>query len=247
MLLDDNHYCDAHMHVCEDIEALLTKPDRVHAVISAGDSKETEVVQALAEKYPHIHASYGVHPWQASQERYDEMLPWLENADIIGEIGLDSEWCEIPLAVQRDIFERQLAFASEHKKPVVLHTKGMEGECLERIRQYPNTYMVHWYSEAEHLQAYLDLGCYMSVGPFPTKDPAVREVAIKCPMDRLLIETDGLDALKWALGEAVAPADYTKQLVRIAEEIGVVRGFGFEAILEICDMNLTRFVQSKNA
>ena len=84
MLLDDNHYCDAHMHVCEDIEALLTKPDRVHAVISAGNSKEAEVAQALAEKYPHIHASYGVHPWQASQERYDEMLPWLENADIVG-------------------------------------------------------------------------------------------------------------------------------------------------------------------
>lgn len=84
----------------------------------------------------------------------------------------------------------------------------------------------------------------MSVGPFPTKDPAVREVALKCPLDRLLIETDGLDALKWASDEEVQPEEYTKALVQLAEEIGVVRGFGFEAILEICDVNLTRFVQS---
>lgn len=247
MLFDEAHYCDAHMHVCEDIETLLTKPERVHAVISCTNATEAETAANLSEKYPHIHASYGVHPWQASEARLQEMMPWLEKADIIGEIGLDSVWCEVDMDVQRDIFERQLAFASAHKKPVVLHTKGMEGECLEMIRRHPNTYMVHWYSTNEHLQDYLDLGCYMSVGPFPTKDTAVREVAVKCPLDRLLIETDGLDAIKWATGADVAATDYPKALIRIAEEIGVVRGFGFEAILEICDMNLTRFVQSGQA
>lgn len=244
MMFDDSHFCDAHLHLSDDTETLLTKPEKVHAVISCSTDAEAQVAAALAEKYPKIHYSCGVHPWKAFEEVWQNMQPWLEKADIIGEIGLDCVWCEVDMDTQRTFFERQLVYASEHHKPVVLHTKGMEGECLEMIRRYPNTYMVHWYSASEHLQDYIDLGCYMSVGPFPTKDPAVREVALKCPLDRLLIETDGLDALKWASDEEVQPEEYTKALVQLAEEIGVVRGFGFEAILEICDVNLTRFVQS---
>lgn len=246
MLFDDIHYTDAHLHLCDDIETLLTKPNPVHAVISCTNPSEAEVAQRLAAAYPHIHASYGVHPWAASEAHFNEMYPWLERADIIGEIGLDSVWCDTPMAVQRDIFERQLAFASTHHKPVVLHMKGMEGECLEMIRAYPNTYMVHWYSEKAHLQDFIDLGCYMSVGPFPSKDPAVREVAMKCPLDRLLIETDGIDAIQWATGEAVDAAGYIKTLTQLADEIGVMRGLGFEAIMEISDTNLNRFVQSAN-
>ena len=244
MMFDDSHFCDAHLHLSEETETLLTKPEKVHAVISCSSDKDAQAAAALADKYPKIHYSCGVHPWQASEEVWQEMQPWLEKADIIGEIGLDSVWCEVDMDVQRAIFERQLAYAAEHHKPVVLHTKGMEAECLEMIRRYPNTYMVHWYSTKELLQDYIDLGCYMSVGPFPTKDPAVREVAVKCPLDHLLVETDGLDVLQWASEGDVHPDDYLKNLIRIAEEIGVVRGFGFEAILEICDMNLTRFVQS---
>ena len=61
MLFDEAHYCDAHMHVCEDIETLLTKPERVHAVISCTNATEAETAADLSEKYPHINASYSVH------------------------------------------------------------------------------------------------------------------------------------------------------------------------------------------
>ena len=77
----------------------------------------------------------------------------------IGEIGLDNVWCTVDLGVQRTVFERQLAFAQQLGKPVVLHTKGMEREILDTIRYYPKRYLVHWYACPHWLQDYIDLGC----------------------------------------------------------------------------------------
>ena len=54
------------------------------------------------------------------------MLPLLKQASIIGEIGMDSVWCDVDLEIQKEVFEKQLQLAKEWDKPVILHTKGQE-------------------------------------------------------------------------------------------------------------------------
>ena len=151
---------------------------------------------------------FGLHPWYADQWKVEDMMPYLEKCQVIGEIGMDSLWCNVPLKRQKEVLEKQLQIAAEWKKPVVLHTKDQEREILELIKKYPNTYLVHWYSADHDLDGYLDLECYFSVGPDVIWNPAVQQVAKRVPENRILLETDGMDAVKWAWEEGQKNQNY---------------------------------------
>lgn len=237
---------DAHIHLSPFAEDFLAH-HAVPSVISCATPEECAHAEALASQHAHIFCSYGIHPWHAAETSWEAILPWLEKATLIGEIGMDNVWCDTDLALQREVFERQVAFAAAHHKPVVLHTKGMEREIYEIIRRYPNTYHVHWYAADHHLDDYLALGCYMSVGPFPTLDENVAAVAMRTPRERLLIETDGIDAVRWACGEDVDDSRYPDVLRRIAGEIAALRGEDEAAILACTHDNLLTFVHSGDA
>ncbi|MEE0435748.1 MAG: TatD family hydrolase [Peptococcaceae bacterium] len=233
---------DAHIHLSPFAEKFLDHND-VLTIVSCATPEECAAAEAYVQRHPHVTASYGIHPWHVDTTDPAAMQPWLEKARIIGEIGMDNVWCHTDLALQRKRFEEQLAYASSAHKPVVLHTKGMEGEILNLIRHYPNTYHVHWYAAADHLDDYLALGCYMSVGPFPSLDKHVAAVATRTPLERLLIETDGIDAVRWATGQPQSTIDYPAALRQIAAEIANLRGLTTESVLQQTHDNLLRFVQ----
>lgn len=68
--------------------------------------------------------SFGIHPWYADQPLTEKMQEAYSECDYIGEIGMDSVWCDIPLDIQQKRLEEQLQIAADLKKPVLLHTKG---------------------------------------------------------------------------------------------------------------------------
>ena len=59
-----------------------------------------------------------------------------------------------------------------------------------------------WYSDPVFPKSFLELDCYFSIGPDVWWNPAVRNLAAALPADRILIETDGMGAVKWAYEEA---------------------------------------------
>ena len=90
--------------------------------------------------------------------------------------------------------------------------------------------MVHWYSCMEHLERYLDMDSYFTIGPGVFNDPAVREVARRAPKGRILVETDGLSAVSWAFGREVAGKELAHTLEAMLEEIAAIRGEGVENV-----------------
>ena len=54
---------------------------------------------------------------------------------MVGEIGMDSVWCQVPLPIQERVFREQLAMACSLKKPVVLHTKGQEKAIASILKE----------------------------------------------------------------------------------------------------------------
>src|SRR3970040_1933458 len=70
--------------------------------------------------------SIGIHPWYIVEERIEADLKLIKsklqekNCLAIGECGLDKR-IEIPLDLQQSVFEKQLALAEKHQKPVVIH------------------------------------------------------------------------------------------------------------------------------
>ena len=231
--------CDGHAHLGTPQEREYRREQGIVTMICAEDAAQAGELSAMDGDW--IVKACGLHPWKADLQALRDMEPWLSRTKIIGEIGLDSVWCQVDMDVQREVFERQLEIASERGKPVVLHVKGMEREAAERIRRHPGRYLVHWYSDLEWLDLYLEQDCYFSVGPDVAVNPAVQQVARRADLSRLLVETDGFGAVRWALGEDF-PLDGLRGVLErsldwIADEKGVDRG----KVREIAEDNFRRF------
>ncbi len=232
---------DAHAHLGTEKERQYREREKIVTIICAGDAKEAEILDGLQGDW--IRRAYGLHPWKASEEALEKMMPWLERSPIIGEIGLDSVWCQVDMDVQRNVFRRQLALASRRKRPAVLHVKGMEKEAAETIRDYPGRYLVHWYSDMNWLDAYLDQDCYFTVGPDVEKDPAVQQVAERADLSRLLVETDGFSAVQWALGEEFPLSGLRGALENSIRWISRAKGVTEEYAAGQIEENFKRFAE----
>ena len=226
---------DGHVHVTAELLPYL----RDVRCIANADCKE-EYAFLKSSGLPLISA--GVHPWKADVTPWAEMEPILREVPVIGEIGLDSEWCSVDMEVQRAVFGRQLVLAMELGKPVILHTKGMEREILETIRQIPNRYLVHWYACGEWLQEYIDLGCWFTVGPDVGIDKDVERLARTVPIDKLLIESDGIEGIAWGQSCELTAADYPEAMERHLETVARLRGMDADDLLRQMERNLDAFL-----
>lgn len=230
---------DAHVHVTQELLPYLRK---VSCIANAQNEAEFEFLQSFRTE--DMILSAGVHPWDAERSDLRQMENVLLRADVIGEIGMDSVWCDCDLAVQELLFIRQLELAQQMKKPVILHTKGQERRIAEIIRRYPNRYLVHWYSASDGMQAYRDMDAYFTVGPNFRTDAQVRRVVMQVPMDRLLPESDGLDGLSWALEQRVTAVQYRDTMDGLLRDLAQLRGIDPMTLAARMEQNLLTFLQT---
>lgn len=231
---------DAHFH-CED-QAFITflVKHHIHGIVNAATLREYEQLHSWVKPSYGIEISAGIHPWHVDQIDFDTMLPILQKVNIIGEIGLDNVWCEVDYDKQYEVLERQLAFAAQNHKPVILHVKGLEKELLPLLHHYNNQYLVHWYSCEAYLDDFIDCDCYFSVGPSINSDRAVQQVAKQVPLNRLLLESDGLSALSWCEKRPISIHEYLDIMYRSLKRIQNIRQVSdMEARL---NENLLRFL-----
>lgn len=187
--------------------------------------------------------SFGIHPWYADRYELEDLLPYVNRCDALGEMGMDSVWCQVELSVQRRLLERQLLLAADLKKPVILHTKGQEAPVASLLRDFPGKACVHWYSGPEKdLDAYLEMDCYFTLGPDTAmlweerplslsweekeRASAWRRMLRRIPVNRLFLETDGIDAVAWALGKRSLPYEALERVLQenlffLAQEKGL--------------------------
>lgn len=231
---------DAHFHA-GDFSLLNYLCDRhIPGIINASSPQEYDLIKEKLPNDSKILISAGIHPWDAAKSAWEIMLPIMEKASIIGEIGLDNVWCDADQQLQYELFERSLAYASKTHKPVILHLKGREKEALPLLRSYRNTYFVHWYSCDDYLDEYIDLDCYFSIGPSVNKDKAVQCTAKKVPLKRLLLESDGLSALTWCEQQSVDITQYEAIMQRSISCVEAIRGQA--SIANCLNENLQRFI-----
>ena len=229
---------DAHAHFNRPDE--LAARAHVRTVFCGTDPVTAARVLALREENRLV--SCGLHPWHADRCTVAEMLPYIKESAVLGEIGLDSVWCSVDMAVQRRAFAEQLDIARQLGLPVVLHTKGMEAEIAEALLPYSMPKLVHWYSCMDHLDAFLAQDCFFTVGPDHETNPAVQAVLRRVPLERILTETDGVDAVEWALGRPVSPDEIEGVLRGELRAIAAVHGIDEDEAEKRVEENLNRFL-----
>ncbi len=207
-------------------------------------------VLALAEAEPRLYATVGVHPeyTDVQEPTEDELVALAAHPKVIaiGETGLDYYWQKDKPEWQRARFRTHIRAARRAGKPLVVHTRESAADTL-RLLAEENAGEVggvmHCFTENwEIAREALDLGFYLSFSGIVTFKNAtvVKEVAQKCPLDRLLVETDS---------PYLAPVPYRgKQnqpayVLHVAEEIARLRGLSLE---ETCQATTDNFFRLFN-
>lgn len=197
---------NTHSHIndrLDEIDSLLTKckeNDVANVAVVGYNFCSSKVALDLAHKYDNIYAICGLQPEEIDDfdGNFDVFKPlWDDNKCIcIGEIGLDYYYGKETKDKQLEYFEKQLILATNYKKPIEIHCREAHQDTYELLAKYSDSLdgiILHCYTgSVEMMDRYLKLGAYISISGVVTFKNAkeIKEVVKKCPIDRLLVETD---------------------------------------------------------
>lgn len=263
MSLPDMELIDSHCHLDsekfdDDREAVIERAVAAGVTqmiaIGTGDGPpDIECSVRLADRYPMIRATVGVHPHdaiKADDEVYKQLAELLKHPKVIalGEIGLDYHYDHSPRDVQRDAFTEQMRIAADAGKPIVIHTREAWEDTLELLEKHwkPTGLggIMHCFSGGPaDAQRCLDLGFYLSFAGIVTFPKALelQAAARMTPADRMLVETDApFLAPVPNRGKRNEPAF----VVETARKVAELRGETLEGVARQTSENLARLCKS---
>jgi TatD DNase family protein len=200
---------DTHTHLYN--EQFLTDLDqvfkrmaevKVSRLMCVGfDINSSQQAVAMAESRPGVAAAVGIHPHDAEDATPDYLSRLAELARhskvvALGEIGLDYYRDLSPRPVQQRVFREQLALVRELEMPVIIHARDAFGDLMEILRRDGISQaggVIHCFSGSwEVAKEVMKMGFYISLaGPVTyKKSTRLMEIAVRLPLERLLIETD---------------------------------------------------------
>lgn len=216
----------------------------VVSIINVGFDLETSRKACSMAKSDGFFAAVGVHPhyaknsarWMAEIEK----LASEPGVVAIGETGLDYYRNLSMPSVQRECFVRCIELAKQKRLPLVIHDRDAHDDITSILRSHDaGSYggVLHCFSgDWKMAKQCLDMGFYVSIaGPVTFRSAQkLQEVAIKVPLDRLLLETDC---------PYLAPEPYRGMrnepgMVRlVAEKVASLRGTSVELVCQATTRN----------
>lgn len=225
----------------------------VHSCVHPGEFLE---IQALADQFPEMFFSVGLHPLDT--ERWTPTLlseiKALAQSDervvAIGELGLDF-YKATNHFLQTSVCEQQLRLAVELDKPVIIHCRDAAAQMVTLIEKVtcqvgPIRGVMHcWSGTPKETQQFVDLGLYVSFSGIVTFKNAhtVKASAQVVPDNRLLIETDC---------PFLAPMPYRGKrnepsyVVQVAAMLAQLRNTSVEEIANLTSANARRLFRLPN-
>jgi len=205
-------YIDSHCHInfpelaarLPEVLDKMRENQVTHALCVSVDLPDFPQVLALAEKYPHVYASVGVHPdYEETPEPDVEELARLSRHPkivAIGETGLDYYRLEGDLEWQRARFRTHIRASRATGKPLIIHTRAASEDTIRLMREEGAGIpaggaggVMHCFTESLQVaEAAMEMGFYISFSGIVTFKSAkeLQAVARAVPLERMLIETD---------------------------------------------------------
>lgn len=204
-------------------------------------------VIAVAEKYEQVWATLGLHPTEQIEDEptVEQLIALADHPKVIGigETGLDYYRCEGDTEWQRERFRNHIRAAKTLKKPLIIHSRMAPEDTIRILKEEQADTIggvMHCFTENwETAQAAIDLGFYISFSGIITfsNAKALHEVALKVPLESLLIETDS---------PYLAPVPYRGKpnepayVYYVAEGLAALKGVSFETIATHTTENFCR-------
>ncbi len=247
---------DTHCHLPSlehsPLPEILERAEKAHVTkmvcIGAGSAKDAafEAV-ALAEKYPQVWASVGIHPHDAGSTTDIEGLKSLfakPKVVALGETGLDffRDWA--PKDKQVELFESSIILALELNLPLIIHCRAAEEDTLATLKKLGAEKVggvFHCYGGDAPLAAVLrEMNFLVSItGTVTFKGAhALRETVKEIPLTQLMLETDApYMAPEPFRGGPSEPA----HVLQVAQMIAKVKGITVEEVAETTTATALKF------
>ena len=241
---------DSHCHIVfrtfeDDLDEVASRwreagvTSLLHACV---EPSEIPAIRALADRFPEMRYSVGVHPLDTEHWAPDtvDVLRAAAKDDsrvvAIGELGLDL-FRDKNLDQQLSVLKPQLDLAVELDLPVIVHCRDAAEPMLAELRERqligtcPRGVMHCWGGTPSEMAAFLEFGFYISFSGTVTFPKAVDThiCAKDVPQDRFLVETDcPFLAPVPRRGKRNEPAF----VASVAERVAELRG---QTVLEVAD------------
>ncbi|XP_037792372.1 uncharacterized protein LOC119587758 [Penaeus monodon] len=204
-------------------------------------------------KEANVWAAFGCHPHYANffgEEEEEQLRLTLFNPKVlaVGEIGLDYSGRNNQHPEQQKLaFRRQLKIALEFNKPLVIHCRDAERDCLAILKELvPRNYLIHrhcftegWEEAQEWLSAFSNL--YLGVTglvTYPNSERAWRlqDVLRQIPLSRLLLETDAPYFRPYCY-QGSGRWSHPGMAIHVAAQVASVRGESIQKVLSYARSN----------
>ena len=224
-----------------------------HALCVCVNLRDFPQVLALAERYPNIYASVGVHPDEppGNDPELNDLVELARHPRVIaiGETGLDYYRQTGDTAWQRARFRTHIRAARTCGKPLIVHTRAAADDTLAIMREENAGAIggvMHCFTESLTVaQQAMEQNFYISISGIVTfkNATALKHVTEALPLERLLIETDApyLAPIPFR-GKPNEPA-YVRY---VAEEVARIKKQPFATIAEQTTANFFRLFEPQD-
>lgn len=217
MLIDTHAHINTMLNPTFDIPLTPQLVDEAKSIINESLSHTVQIIInvgtniiesknsiALAQQYPEIFATIGIHPndctdsWRSDITELIRLLQTKKENKIvaIGECGLDMHYPDYNLSRQQDAFRAQIDLALEHDLALVIHSRDAYDETLKMLDEYKNDIMrlvMHCFSYDQAFADYVAAqGWLLGIGgiiSYP-KNTELQKIIRQIDVKHVVLETD---------------------------------------------------------
>jgi TatD DNase family protein len=250
-------YFDIHSHINfpdydadrEEVVKRLEETD-TNTIVVGTDLETSKQAVWLADKYPRIYASIGVHPVDNPARSFEKeaFAELAKNPKVVavGECGMDFYHADKTADHERQkkLFIDQVEFALEQDKPLMIHARNAYEEILQILEPMKSDKLrgdVHFFAgDLALAKRFWDIGFTTSFTGVITFVRDYDEVIKNAPLEMLMSETDAPFATPAPhRGKRNEPVYVSEVVKKIAE----IRGEDLEVVREALVTNAFRMIR----
>ena len=228
MLIDSHCHLNSLSKITR--EDVISSSNSNYCFIDSGiDLSSSEISLELSSKYDFVYSTLGFHPFSGKSfslavvRDYEQLIDNNKRIVAIGEIGLDYK-ADVPVQIQEEILTSFIKLAKSKDLPVMIHNRWPDTKILDILDKFYSSYrkvVFHCFSYSQDFLAkIIERKGFVSFSlNILRKKEEISKSLRRCPLDKLLLETDS--PYMRVGGKPSTPLDIDKTYSTAAEIKGI--------------------------